>query len=348
MNKRRIISLITIGMIILGTRSFATNKEELKTIERQDEVSIEKAEEYKSSINEEIVIDNVNYRLEEIKQTENIKTITKNKEITESLIVTTDNKYDVLNLFQDKKEINEDEYSGTLELQNNSLHIVANDTYTEEYKVYMQKRYENLNSNELNDIPKTIEKDGIIYYLVNPIWEVSDNEEIGEHNIPTRYNGTMNYEAVKTRNVVRNYIATVKYLGVLSKDIVDSITFDIQYKEVKKTENKQDQKEGSDIVPIVATTGGIIFFSGLILFRRKNVKVYNYKDEKLKLIRTIHLNKNYLFIDITPIKPTTSNKYRIVFSRDLFNKIKDRNIKIKYFDKEFIYIVKSNEIELYM
>jgi hypothetical protein len=268
MHKTKVIGLSILLITLFSTNCFAST-EELKIYEENKTISIEYAEQYKENIEKEITIDNVKYELQDIKEQENKNIIKTEKEENESKIVNTNDKYDVLNLFETKKEVTEDGASGILELQNDSLELKVNDSYKEQYKVSLIKKYENVPSNELNDIPKTIEENGTTYYLINPVWTVSQVEKIEGQDIPLAYNGEMQYEGIKERTIIKNYIASVTYNGTLEKEETESITFNITYKEVPQEENK-------NYIPIVATAGtGIVVVSGIILWKRKkkNTKI---------------------------------------------------------------------------
>ena len=112
------------------------------------------------------------------------------------------------------------------------MNLKVNDSYIEQYKVSLIKTYENVPSNELNDVPKIIEENGTTYYLINPIWTVSQVEKVEGQDVPIAYNGEMQYEGIKERTIVKSYLATVSYKGALEKEEVDSISFEITYKEV--------------------------------------------------------------------------------------------------------------------
>ncbi len=338
MNKTKIIGLTLLLTILLGTISLANSNNELKTIKNEKTVPIENVDNYKNSINNELVSDGVSFTLKNVEEIENKKTLTKDKEISEELIVTTNDKYYILNLFESKKNIKEDGYIGILELQNNSLDVKVNDSYKEQYKVYLQKEYTNVASNELDNIPKQIEKDGITYYLVNPVWNIASTEKIENNDVPTSYNGIMNYEGIKEKTIIKNYKATVKYKGTLEKEIIESITFKTEYEEIPKEETNY-------IIPVIATTGGIIVFSGIIIFSLKDVKIYNLQNGKYKLVKKVHLDKNKMLIDLTPINWQTK-VYKIVLSKSLYKSIEGKNIKFKYFDKLSNYTIVNREFEI--
>ena len=351
MVKRKIVPIIlsaTLLSVILGNMliSNATDNN-LKTFEEEKTIKVNQIEDYKKTLEQEISKDGITYKLENITQEENTKVVSKNKKVTKELIVNTNDKYEILNIFEQEINIKEDGYTGTLKIDNSSVTIEPNDSYKEEYKIYYEKEYKNVKSNELNDIPKTIKKDNVTYYLVDPVWEVSQTQIIDGQAVPVLYNGVMKYEAIKERTVVTNYIATVKYNGKLEKEVVDTVTLTMEYTEVptQKIEEKQETKS-NDIIPTIATGTGIIICSGIILISRKNVFIYNYQNNNWKLVRKTKVKASEKLVDITPQNNEISRKYKIALKNDLYTKWYGQNITVKYFDKQFIFNVKENEIEI--
>ena len=266
MNKTKIVGLSILLLTLFSTNCFATT-DNLKVHEINKTVSIEEAEQYRENIKNEITIDNVKYELQDITERENKGIISKEKEQRKQKVVYTNNKYDVLNMFESKIEMTEDEMSGTLELQNNSLNLKVNDSYTEQYKVSLTKNYENVPSNELNDVPKIIEENETTYYLINPIWTVSQVENVEGQDVPIAYNGEMQDEGIKERTIVKSYLATVSYKGTIEKEEVDSISFEITYKEVPQ---EITDEESPNYIPVAVATGtGIVVVSGILLWKRK-------------------------------------------------------------------------------
>ena len=352
MVKRKIVPIIlsaTILSAIIGNMviSNATDNN-LKTFEYEKTVKVNQIEDCKKELEKEINKDGITYKLEDIIEKENTKIVSRNKEITKELLVNTNDKYKVLNMFKQELNVKEDGYTGTLKIDNNSVTIKPNDSYREEYKVYYEKEYKNVKSNELNNIPKTIKKDNVTYYLVDPVWTVSKTQIIDGQDVPVLYNGVMKYEAIRERTVVTNYIATVKYNGKLKKEVVDTVTLTIKYTEVateeSNIEKKTEETKNNIVVPTVATGTGIIIFSGIILISRKNILIYNYQNNNCKLIRKIKASGK--LIDITPQNNEISRKYKIFLKNDLYNKWYGQNITVKYFDRQFICNIKENEIEI--
>ena len=175
-------------------------EEELKDYEINEKISIENAEEFEKNIQKNINIDNVKYELQDVSKQENKQNINKEETQTKQKIVYTNNKYDVLNMFENKIEMTKDGMSGILELQNNSLDIKTNDSYIEQYKVSLTKKYENVPTNELNDIPKSIEENGVTYYLGNSLLMSLQNIDM---------------PVVKSTGTVIHIATDNKYLGYL-------------------------------------------------------------------------------------------------------------------------------------
>ena len=333
---KKILTITSILFILLGCFNFCFASNELQTLEKEYIVDYKVADEFYNSINKTIVKDKICYELKNVDRIDNFKNLTKEHEVVEERVTNTNNLEKVISLFNETKDIEDDGYTGTLKRDNSTLKIQIKNSYQEEYKVYLQKSYDNVPSNELNEIPKEIKENGTTYYLVNPVWNIADTEMVSDSEVPVKYNGIMYYEGVKTKTIITSYLATIKYNGTLNKQVLDTTTFNIQYEEVK---------EYGYIVPTIVGTTGILFFSGIILFRLKNVKIYNLKDGEYKLVKKLHLNKNKLFIDLTPTNLQT-RAYKIVLSKSLYRLTKGSNIKFKYFDKQLIYNVVNKEFEI--
>lgn len=324
-------------MILLANLSVCFASSDLRIVEKEYTVDYKKADEFYNSIEKNIIEDKVGYELNNIERKDNFKTLTREKEIIEEKVTNTNNLEEVIKLFNDTKDIEEDDYVGTLKRDNSSLKIEINDSYQEEYKVYLQKNYDNVSSNELNDIPKQITQNGTTYYLVNPVWNVAKTENVSDGEVPVKYDGIMYYEGIKTKTIITSYLATIKYDGVLEKEVPNTTTFTVTYKEVKEYWN---------IVSAIAGTTGFIFASGIILLNIKNVKIYNLQNGEYKLVKKLRLTKDKkLFINLTPTKKE-DRIYKIVLSKSLYKAVKGKNVKIKYYDRQQNYNIQNREFEV--
>lgn len=334
MNKK--ILIITSLIMILLASIDVCYASDIKKLEKEYTVDYKIADEFYNSIDKTIFENKIGYELDNIDRTDNLKTLTKEKEVVETLETNTDNLEKVISMFNEIKDSEEDGYTGILTRDNSSLKVAIDKSYQEEYKVYLQKTYKNVSSNELNDIPKTIKSNGTVYYLINPVWTISDTTKVSDNDVPLKYNGTMYYEGIKSKTIVTSYLATIKYTGELSKQVPDTTTYKVAYKEVK---------DYSRIINAILATSGIIFFSGIIIFHIRNVKIYNLQNGEYKLIKRLHLNKDKLLIDLTPTNFQT-RAYKIVLSKSLYRMIRNKNVKIKYFDKVQNYQILNKEFEI--
>lgn len=336
MNKK-ILVITGIIMILLANLSVCFASSDLRIVEKEYTVDYKMADEFYNSIEKNIIEDKVGYELNNIERKDNFKTLTREKEIIEEKVTNTNNLEEVIKLFNDTKDIEEDDYVGTLKRDNSSLKVEIKDSYQEEYKVYLQKNYDNVSSNELNDIPKQITQNGTTYYLVNPVWSVAKTENVSDGEVPVKYDGIMYYEGIKTKTIITSYLATIKYDGVLEKEVPNTTTFTVTYKEVK---------EYGNIVSAIAGTTGFIFVSGIVLLNLKNVKIYNLQNGEYKLVKKLYLNKDKkLFINLTPTKKE-DRIYKIVLSKSLYKAVKGKNIKIKYYDRQQNYNIQNREFEV--
>lgn len=333
---KKLLVITSIIIMLLGCVSVCFAGGELQILKREHIVDYKIADEFYNSIDKTIIEDKVCYELKNVERVDNLKTLTKAHEVIEKRVTNTNNLEKVISLFNETKDVESEGYTGTLTRDNSTLKIQIRDSYQEEYRVYLQKSYDNVLSNELNDIPKEIKENGTTYYLVNPVWNIAETEMVSNNEVPVKYHGTMYYEGVKTRTIITSYLATIKYTGTLEKQVPDTTTFIAEYEEVK---------EYGYIVPSILGTTGLIFISGIILFRFRNVKVYNLQNGEYKLIKKLHLNKDKLLIDLTPTNLQTKT-YRIVLSKSLYTQIKGKDIKFKYFDKQYTYNIVNKEFEV--
>ena len=96
-----IIFTVVITISILGTFSeIQATEGKLEVWEEEQQVEVDKVKEYRENVEKEINKNGVTYKLKDISEQENKKTMSKNKEIEKDLIVNTTNRYDVLNMFK--------------------------------------------------------------------------------------------------------------------------------------------------------------------------------------------------------------------------------------------------------
>lgn len=346
MNKKMLITLGITGLMLINTGfSFATNS---NVIEKSKKVDYSVSQDYYNSIEKTITENGKKYELQDVERKDNLKTESKKYETIEEKIVEASKKSSAINMFEETKNIEDDGFKGTISKEDSSIELTPADSYKEEYKVYLQRKYTNVSSNELNDVPKELKENGLTYYLVNPVWDVTETEEVDGKQVPVKYSGTMKYEGKNTRTVVTSYVAKVKYTGILEKQVKDTTTFTAKYKEIEsaKPESTKENKKVDKVIPqaVVGTTG-ILCVCGIVLLNSKNVKIYNLIDGEYTLVRKAHLSENKMLVDLTPYNYQSRN-YKVVISKSLYKKIRGKTVKFKYFDKQYNYNIQNREFEV--
>lgn len=343
MNKKILLALGVTGLILVNVGfSFATSP---NVIEKSKSVDYSVSQDYYNSIDKTIVENEKRYELQDIQRKDNLKTESKKYETTEEKIIDANYKSSAISFFDESRNIENDGFKGTISREDSSIELTPADSYQEEYKVYLQKKYVNVSSNELNNIPKELKENGLTYYLVNPVWDITETEDVDGNQVPVKYSGIMKYEGKDTRTIVTRYIAKIKYTGTLEKQIKDTTTFTAKYKEVESSKPETKKEENKVIPQAVVGTTGIICVCGIVLLNSKNVKIYNLIDGEYVLVRKAHLSESKMLVDLTPYN-YQSRSYKIIVSKSLFKKIRGKNVKFKYFDKQYNYNIQNREFEV--
>lgn len=333
MTKKIIIVLIIVIIVILNI-NYIMASDKLTNITKEKIIEYGENIEYENNITE----NGIEYELVDI-TTQNNKVIeSKEKEVIEEKLITYYEDIELkYNIYEENKDIEEDGYIGTLIRIDDSFEIIDKNSYIEQYKVYWNENYKNVDSKELNDIPKVVNINNINYYLVNSIWEVIETETIEGGDIPIKYNGIMNYEGIETKEIITSYIVQITYKGVLEKEKIDSTTIQCIYQPIK-------QEENNNIIPVVTAGSCIVFFSGIILFKKKNIKIYSLKNGEYKLVKNIKFNKKENLINLS--FKTLDKKYKIELSNSLYKKLEFTTINIKNFDVLYNYEIVDKEFEI--
>ena len=209
--KKKIFAICTIIAIfscMYSVYAESNVKNEIITKE-YTENSLNKEEFYKNlenTINE----NGKNYILKNVTENENKQIQERNIEFEKNLVVNSPNIKDWINQIEKKFDYESYGYKGQVFLDEESISIKKNNSYTKEYKVYYEQKYYNLPSNDLKDIPKTVKVNEQIYYLVNPVWYIAETTNINGDSVPIKYNAVMQYEGLKTEDVTLDYIAYFK------------------------------------------------------------------------------------------------------------------------------------------
>jgi len=339
------------GMVLLSTillttaNCFATTNEEIfvkdniEYIKRTYIVSQEQENDFLLNLEKEFKIDKKTYQLESSTKTggDIIETIDIN---TTKTIKSDSNKTSkIIEKLQEKIKYDKNDFIGTYKLDINSINIKTQYNGYKEYLIEDTKTYSNLDTNDLNNIPKQIMKDGMILDLITTNWEVTETRQLQDNSIPSKYKATCYYATKKRVDNPLTYIVTAEYNGTADKVIENDFTYEIIYKHISTDINY--------IPTIVVLSSTTLIVVILFIRRKKNVIIYNFQNKVWKEIGKQRISKPIVKLDRYNYK-VKSNRYKIELDEEFINKHNGKMIKIKR-QKRTIdkFLNKSNNITPY-
>ena len=227
---------------------------------------------------------------------------------------------DILSVLPKTINYNENGYIGinNLDYENISITPIYNGYYEEYIEEAIQYFY--LIRNDMNFIPKEIEKDGHKLYLVNVDWYKQTTKNTGTFEITDLYRGEALYRGVKRIYNPYTYKVVAKYKGNAEKKITQPFLIKVNYEEV--IPQIEEKEESNRTLPLAISTTSSIFFILLIIFSSNRVKVYCNK----KYVGRYKINNNVLDISKSNIK--NSNNYLLKFNNRLYKKYRGKSIKV--------------------
>lgn len=320
------------GMVLLSTillttaNCFATTNEEIfvkdniEYIKRTYIVSQEQENDFLLNLEKEFKIDKKTYQLDNSTKTggDIIETIDIN---TTKTIKSDSNKTNkILEQLPEEIKYNKNDFKGTYKLDINSINVKTQYNGYKEYLVEDTKVYSNLDTNDLNNIPKQIMKDGMVLDLITTNWEVTETRQIQDNSIPSKYKATCYYATKKRVDNPLTYIVTAEYNGTADKVIENDFTYEITYKHISTDKNY--------IPTIILLSGTTLIVVVIFITRKKNVIIYNFQNKEWKEIGKQRLSKPIIKLDRYNYK-VKSNRYKIVLDEKFINKHNGKMIKIK-------------------
>lgn len=249
---------------------------------------------------------------------------------TEKTIVTkTNNKDKIVEELGETLNYSKDGFEGEYTLDINSITIKRN--YNGYYEKIIDKtvNYNNLDKNDLSYIPKQIKNNNLTLDLLKVEWEVETNKNIGEYEVANTYTAKCYYATKQRVDYPYTYTINAEYFGTATKVEEKPIIYKVEY----EAQIEEIPEEKINIIPILGGTSGVVLI--IIFFITKNITVYNLTEDgiwrkvgktRLKRNEIVKLNRFGLF--------ERTNKYKLVFSRNLSNRIKGKLITIlKYNNK---------------
>lgn len=261
------------------------------------------------------------YRFSEIIQRDstpasNTKTVTENKTVDSS----TNDQAEILALFGGKLPYSDAEgYEGELFLIPESLIISESGRTSYSYTVSGTQRLENLDSNDMAYVPKTMEKNGLTLTLQNVDWQITGSDDMGYSQVANQYTAVAYYSAPATGSKASGYTATASFSGEVTKLMVGKSTYTIVY-------------EGEQIVipfnfvPLIIA--GVIIagciVAAILLWRlRRNVTIYTMQFGVPELYGKARISHKEAKLDLSRLPDVA---VRLVFDRKLVKKLYDHKV----------------------
>lgn len=242
-------------------------------------------------------------------------------------IIKNNTKEAIINHFGNNLDYDDGEYSGTITLKDYDVKTISNGKYEaiDEKKINFSK----YSKNDLDNIEKEKNINGITYYLINVNWENDETEIIDGQEVPLTYKGTMIYQAVVTKNNPFSYEITVTYEGNVSKKD-PMYLYTLEYERVKEEPVVINEEKTDYTIPAIIISGLGIALVIIYLIGKNTAQVYVKTDKGFKLLKVVRLSKKNNLINLSNYKhKTVTNMFAIKTTNRFYNKNKNMLIKIK-------------------
>jgi len=272
------------------------------------------------------------YRFSEIIQRDSTPA-SASKTVTESRTVNseTDDQASILALLGNKLPYSDaDGYKGELFLVPESLMVSETGRSSYSYTVSDTRSFDGLANNDMANIPKTVNKNGMTLGLQTVDWQVTGSEGMGYSDVPTGYTAVAYYSAPATGTKASGYVATASFSGEAMKELIGKNTYTIVY-------------EGEQIIipfnyiPLIIA--GVIIagciVACIVFWRlRKNVRVYVYQAGVPELYAKLRVSPREPKIDLRQLSDV---EIRLVFDKGFTKKMLNQRVFIisKYKNTRF-------------
>lgn len=336
-------AMILVSTVVLTTvNCFAMTNEEIYTkdnieyIKRTYSVSQEKEQDFLLNLEKEFKIERKTYQLDNSTKTGGDITETIDISTTKTIKSDSNKLSDILGQLPEEIEYNENDFVGVYKLDVNSINIESQYNGYKECLIEKTKVYNDLDTNDLNNIPKQVMKDGMTLDLITTNWEVTETRQIQENSIPSKYKATCYYANKRRVNNPLTYIITAEYNGTADKIIENDYTYEITYKHTATDKNY--------IPTIILLSGATLIVVVIIIARKKNITIYNLQNKEWKEIGKQSISKPIIKLDKYNYK-TKSNRYKIVIDEKFIDKHNGKMLEIKKQDRVVTKLInKSNNI----
>ena len=316
MNKK--ICILMIPIILLSITVFSKETLLGNTLVKTIEIKKEDDEKTINSIDKELTYLGEKYTLTNI-QKDNIEIYTKEVKDIKEIELSYNNKEKVLSNFQKSINYDDNEYFGELEYIKDSLKILPISHGTYEKVFTIEKDYNDLDNNDLINIPKELLQSGSVYILTDCRWIPTEEQIINNVMTPVKYTANTIYKTVRKIDYPFTHKCSIEYKGTLNKKDYNDIRYILTYEKNVSEENK------TPILPIIGGTGVFIIVLFLIF---PNAKVSNYIEGKYKTLKYVRVSSKNPKINLKYLPTATTNVFKIEFSNSISNKLQGQFVTI--------------------
>lgn len=167
----------------------------------------------------------------------------------------------ILSLLPQEKEVTtEEDFSGTLHLDLDSIKTEPAGYGSSTKPVTATRTYPNLASQDINHLPKSITEGGRTLNLQDVQWQTDNTYNADDYEIGDRYTAICTYSGTKTVSYVKGYTTTADYVGDVHRTGVTMIRYTIIFtgKEIPEPEPVVADEPESEFPVAALIIGGLI------------------------------------------------------------------------------------------
>lgn len=339
-------AIILLTVIFNTLNCFATAnekifiKEDIEYIKKTYSISQEQEGEFLFNLEKEVKIGKKTYQLDNKVKTGGNTTETINISTTRTIETDSNKLEDILQQLPENIDYNKNNFVGKYKLDVNSLDIKTQYNGYKEKLIKETKIYTDLDTNDLNNIPKQIKKDGRTLDLITTNWEVTETRKIQKNSIPSKYKAICYYATKIKVNNPLTYVITAQYNGTADKTIENDYIYEITYKHIATDKNYMPA--------IILASGVTLIILIIIITKKNNVTIYNFYNNEWKEIGKQRISRPIVKLDRYNYK-TKSNMYRIVIDEKFIDENNGKMLKLIRQDKVVEKLInKSNNIIPYI
>lgn len=344
------LTIASLGIVALNNISFAftENKSEINGdilkrnfyVESNDEMNFKT---FINSDNNKTYQDEKGntYIFQDVTATESDNNTKEVSDTKTSSNLTTNDQQAILNQEGNTLSYDKDGYIGTLNYSNMDIQEV--DTGTYEKILSLNIPFSKYSKNDLNNISKSITKNGRSWTLINVDWSPDNVQNIDGSQVPVTYSGTMHYQTVGVFSNPKKYNVTITYTGSVNKENPDYIYTATYKKETPVVEAPVEEKTNYTPIIITLSGAGAILLIILLYFLSRNAKIYSKNSSgNYELIKKVHISSNNPKIDLSSLSSNNSkvsngiiyigspsNLYKVSLKDSIYNKISGKELEIK-------------------